>query len=58
MYSIINCFTIEISNGLFYITGNSSVFRFNKNSWLEVGIKIAESTVDLVTFNEKIDKTL
>lgn len=37
-YEILNCFTIEVSNGYYYISGNPTNYEFNISSWTKMVI--------------------
>ena len=55
LYSIIYCYTIEVSNGLYYLTGNPVIYKFNVQTWIEVGRNIIESLVELTKYDSSID---
>ena len=39
---IVNCFTVEASNGSFYTSNNQETVDFNANSWIDMGGHIAK----------------
>ena len=47
-YDICNCFTIEVSNGFYYISGNPVNIEFNCKQWIKMGQYIAEALNQLL----------
>ncbi|CAD8070828.1 unnamed protein product [Paramecium sonneborni] len=53
LYDIVNCFTIESSNGSYY--NSTQTFEFTCKHWIQMGWIIGEALTDLVEMQNEMD---
>ncbi|CAD8200314.1 unnamed protein product [Paramecium pentaurelia] len=54
LYDIVNCFTIETSNGNYYT--QTQTFEFNTKNWLKMGWIIGETLIDMIDTQNEMDQ--
>ncbi|CAK61401.1 unnamed protein product (macronuclear) [Paramecium tetraurelia] len=54
LYDIVNCFTIETSNGNYY--NQTQTFDFTSKHWLDMGRIIGETLIDMINIQNEMDQ--